>query len=433
MSLFREEVIRQQQQRYHGAIVLRSPKVFVWLSIFVFVFALLLMCVLIWGEYTRRASLSGYVIPEGGVLRIFSPLGGRVGALHVHEGQEVQAGYALLAVLDERYSGQGAESRGAIVAQIESRKNSLRAIIGEQKLLYQRTRSGLQTRLQALEREQIQLLQEQRTLEQRLEQAAVMEQRFRDLHTQNFASVVQLQEKTDAASELRYRVQLTERNQTSIARELQSLQTELEVLPMRERTQLSELERSLQGAEQELIETQSRREMVVRAPMAGRVTGLSAKLGAGVDLERPLMTFVPLGQDKGALEVHLFAPSRDAGFIRPGQSVRIRYQAYPYQKFGHYEGVVQEVSGSPMLPAELPYPVSSKSEGLSALADFSTMSSATPRFRIRIRPKNSYVLAYGQKQMLQTGMQVEADVMLDTRSLLEWIFEPLLSVRGKYF
>jgi membrane fusion protein len=42
-------------------------------------------------------------------------------------------------------------------------------------------------------------------------------------------------------------------------------------------------------------------------------------------------------------------------------------------------------------------------------------------------------MAYGEKQALQTGMQVEADVMLDTRSLLEWIFEPLLSVRGKYF
>lgn len=202
---------------------------------------------------------------------------------------------------------------------------------------------------------------------------------------------------------------------------------------MRERTQVSELERNLQGAQQELIETQSKREMVVRAPTSGRVTGMSAKLGGGVDPDHPLMTFVPLDDDKAALEVHLFAPSKDAGFIRPGQSVRIRYQAYPYQKFGHYDGVVQEVSGSPMLPAELPYPVASKSEGLSLLAGLPAMPNTDPMYRIRIRPQNAYVMAYGQKQPLQTGMQVEADVMLDTRSLLEWIFEPLLSVRGKYF
>lgn len=433
MSLFRQEALQQQQQRYFGAIVLRSPQVFVWLSVAVLCIAVLLMSLLIWGQYTRRASLSGFVIPEGGVLRVYSPLAGRVASLHVHEGQEVQAGHALLTVLDERYREQGPESRTAVATQIESRQRNLRAVLSEQKQLYQRTSTGLQTRIQALEREQMQLQQEQRALQQRLELASVMEQRFRELRAQDFVSVVQLQEKTEAASELRYRVQLNERNQTSIARELQTLQTELEVLPMRERTQLSELERNLQGAQQELIETQSKREMVVRAPTAGRVTGMSAKLGAGVDPERPLMTFVPLDADKAALEVHLFAPSKDAGFIRPGQSVRIRYQAYPYQKFGHYDGVVQEVSGSPMLPAELPYPVAAKSEGLSLLAGLPAMPNTDPMFRIRIRPQNNYVMAYGQKQALQPGMQVEADVMLDTRSLLEWIFEPLLSVRGKYF
>lgn len=433
MSLFRNEALQNQQQKYYGAIILRSPKVFIWLSTAVLCFAVLLLALLIWGEYTRRASLSGYVIPEGGVLRVYSPLAGRVSALHVHEGQEVEVGHALVTVLDERFREQGPESRSAVLAQIESKQRSLRSVVGEQKQLYERTRIGLKTRIQALERELAQLQDEQKTLQQRLELATTMEQRFKDLHAQNFVSVVQLQDKTEATSELRYRVQLNERNQTSIARELQSLQTELEVLPMRERTQLSELERNLQGAQQELIETQSKREMVVRAPTAGRVTGMSAKLGAGVDPERPLMTFVPLDADKAALEVHLFAPSKDAGFIRPGQSVRIRYQAYPYQKFGHYDGLVQEVSGSPMLPAELPYPVAAKSEGLSLLAGLPAMPNTDPMFRIRIRPQNPYVMAYGQKQALQPGMQVEADVMLDTRSLLEWIFEPLLSVRGKYF
>ena len=77
MSLFRQEALQQQQQRYYGAIVLRSPQVFVWLSVAVLCIAVLLMSLLIWGQYTRRASLSGFVIPEGGVLRVYSPLAGR--------------------------------------------------------------------------------------------------------------------------------------------------------------------------------------------------------------------------------------------------------------------------------------------------------------------------------------------------------------------
>lgn len=433
MSLFRSEALQHHQQRYYGAIVLRSPQVFVWLSMAVLCFAVLLLCLMIWGQYTRRASLSGYVIPEGGVLRVYSPLAGRVAALHVREGQEVQKGHVLLTVLDERYREQGPETRGAVASQIESRQRSLRAVVVEQKELYQRTRLGLQSRIQALERELLQLQEEQRTLLQRLELTKGMEQRFRDLHAQNFASMIQLQERTEAVTEVRYRVQMNERSQTGIARELHSLQTELDVLPMRERTQLAEFERGLQGAEQELIETQARRELVVRAPRAGRVTGVNIKMGAGVDPERPLLTLVPRDQDETKLEVNLFAPSKDAGFIKPGQPVRIRYHAYPYQKFGHYDGVVQEVSGTPLLPAELPYPVASKPEALSLLAALPTLPATDPLYRVRIRLQTPYVMAYGQRQDLQTGMQLEADVMLDTRSLLEWIFEPLLSVRGKYF
>jgi hypothetical protein len=53
MSLFRQEAIRQQQQRYYGAIVLRSPQVFVWLSVAVLCIAVLLMSLLIWGQYVR--------------------------------------------------------------------------------------------------------------------------------------------------------------------------------------------------------------------------------------------------------------------------------------------------------------------------------------------------------------------------------------------
>ena len=32
---------------------------------------------------------------------------------------------------------------------------------------------------------------------------------------------------------------------------------------------------------------------------------------------------------------------------------------------------------------------------------------------------------------LQPGMQVEADILLDRRRLIEWIFEPLLSLAGR--
>ena len=62
------------------------------------------------------------------------------------------------------------------------------------------------------------------------------------------------------------------------------------------------------------------------------------------------MTLVPAG---ARLEARLYGPSRAIGFVRPGQRVLLRYEAFPHQKFGQYEGVVRSVSRSTVGPAEL--------------------------------------------------------------------------------
>ena len=53
------------------------------------------------------------------------------------------------------------------------------------------------------------------------------------------------------------------------------------------------------------------------------------------------------------LQAQLFAPSSAIGFVRPDQTVLLRYQAFPYQKFGHQSGQVVQVSRTPLQPSEL--------------------------------------------------------------------------------
>ena len=123
------------------------------------------------------------------------------------------------------------------------------------------------------------------------------------------------------------------------------------------------------------------------------------------------------------LRAQLFAPSSAVGFVRPTQPVLLRYQAFPYQKFGHHAGQVLQVSRTPLQAAELaslPLPESLKAA-----------PSAEPLYRITVLLDEQAVQAYGQAQPLAAGMQLEADVLLDRRRLIEWIFEPLFSVAGK--
>jgi hypothetical protein len=40
------------------------------------------------------------------------------------------------------------------------------------------------------------------------------------------------------------------------------------------------------------------------------------------------------------------------------------------------------------------------------------------------------VTAYGKEQPLQSGMLVDASILLDRRTLFQWVFEPLIPFRG---
>jgi membrane fusion protein len=57
--------------------------------------------------------------------------------------------------------------------------------------------------------------------------------------------------------------------------------------------------------------------------------------------------------------------------------------------------------------------------------------SREPLYRIKVRLASQSIDAYGHAEALKAGMQVEADILLDRRRLIEWIFEPLISLSGR--
>jgi membrane fusion protein len=102
--------------------------------------------------------------------------------------------------------------------------------------------------------------------------------------------------------------------------------------------------------------------------------------------------------------------------------VLLRYQAYPYQKFGQQSGRVLQVARTPLQATEL------AGVPLAGVSSTASTVSAEPLYRITVALQRQDVAAYGQAQPLAAGMQLEADVQLDRRRLIEWLFEPLLGL-----
>jgi membrane fusion protein len=52
-------------------------------------------------------------------------------------------------------------------------------------------------------------------------------------------------------------------------------------------------------------------------------------------------------------------------------------------------------------------------------------------YRVTVSLERQDMMAYGTPQALAAGMQLEADVLLERRRLIEWLFAPVLGVAGR--
>lgn len=418
-SLFRPEAVLGQQQSWLGSIQLIRPVSFAVLTTLVLVTVGVVALVLIEGRYTRKAHVAGFLVPDKGVLRLLAQQSGTVVESRVVEGQAVRQGDILFVLSTDRAT-LGGDTQAKVQTSIAAREKSLQETVRQRSSLQQEQRAGFDRQIVDIRRELAQLDAEAELQQQRLLLAQQAQARVESLRADNFISQAQVQAKSEEVLGVRAQGQSLMRQRVAKQRELGALEAQRRELPLRSQTLQGELERDLAILAQEAAENEARQRVVIRAPQNGMVTAVLAERGQSVATTAALASLLPADTK---LQAQLFAPSSAVGFLRPNQQVQLRYHAFPYQKFGHHAGQVAQVSRTPLQAADLaalPLPESMKST-----------SSAEPLYRITVTLDQQAVQAYGQAQPLSPGMQIDADVMLDRRRLIEWIFEPLLSVTGR--
>lgn len=416
MDLFRHQALASQQPKWMGDIVLIRPISFTFLTIVAVALASIVCAFLIWGTYTKRSTVIGQLTPDTGLLKIYVPQPGIVLEKHVAEGQAVKTGDILYVLSSERQSSRLGDTQAAISNQVEQRQASLRDEMQKTRSLQQEEQAGLIKKIDALKNELNQLASQIEGQQDRVKLSEETVARYQGLLDQDYISKEQLQLKQEEWLDQKARLQSLRRDRISIGRELSAQQTELAGLSLKHQNQIAQIERLLSSTGQELTESEAKRRLVIAATQAGIATAVIAEVGQSVDGSRPLVSIVPQG---ASLRADLYAPSRAIGFVKPGDKVLIRYQAYPYQKFGHQEGAVEAVAKTALPTTELnglPNPQGNNSE---------------PLYRVSVKLAAQTVNAYGQPQPLQAGMLLDADVLQEKRRLYEWVLEPLYSLSGK--
>ena len=411
---FREEVGREQARSSMGSIVLIRPLSFALLTAAALSLAAVVFAYLVLAEYAKKAPLAGTLVPASGAIRVVAQQAGLVRDRRVREGEKVAAGEALLRLVDARATPGDGLVGSATVALAARRIAQVRLQRDETRAASRAEQAAIAGRIAGLEAELLELGGEIEAVASRETLSRRSLARLEELGRRGFSSPAQHPQKEEEALDLRSRRHASARARLALEREIAGLRAAAAETRARSLAQLSALDGQVAALDQERIERRAQAEAVVNAPAAGTVAAILVEPGQVVASGATLLTLLPEGSP---LQAHLFAPSRSVGFIRAGQEVLLRYPAFPFQKFGSHRARVLSVSRTAIAPAELGF----------APAD----GSREPLYRVKVALEAQTVTAYGRAEPLQAGMQVEADVLLDRRRLIEWVFEPVFSLAGR--
>lgn len=405
--LFRSEVIEAKRAGWLGGISLAQP-VRLWvLAVLGSVAAAAVLGFIAFGEYTRRSRVSGELVPDLGLSTVVAPSAGIVAALHAEEGDHVEREASLLLFQVPRVTAAGDDALKVFRIGQGMRLDSMNALQDSQDQRFRMQESGIKQQRDALLRELSQIEDEVRTRAEQERIARETVQRYRLVADQGYVSLIQRDEQEQAMLELVNARQLLQRQATSMRRNLVQLEQALSEVPQARRAARASAARDEAALKQEAVQSEVEGELLLRAPVAGLVASHLVEAGRSVQAGQPILTLLPEGS---SLLAQLLVPSAAIGFVKPGDRVLLRYQAYPYQRFGSQEGVVVRVSHS---------------------AFFTGSGQGEPVYRVMVSLKRQSVLAYGKLETLKPGMRLEADIMGERRRLYEWVLEPLYSLTGR--
>lgn len=409
MTLFRQEALDHKRRKLFGEVILIQPLGFFITTAVFFFLTLLAAWFLSSREYIRKETVIGYIAPSSGVTVIRADRGGRMVQMFGAVGMQVDAGMPLFEsrvdvdTTDGYVSERQLRSTDVRLSELREQTQAIteRYAAEARRLVDQianieRELAGLDRR-QGLQAEAVDVSGARRTKMDRLLANEVVsqieaEQARSDDINQNLAleSIAQqIVSRQGVLSEARY------------ARRA--------VIPARDR-ELSQLRQQIAQLEESRTALQASASYVVRSPVSGIITALQGNVGQSLNPNVPVIVIVPEGAE---LMATLLVPTRSAGFIQTGQDVNLLVDAFPYQKFGVQTGQVTEISETPYRPGELDAPVPYEQ----------------PVYRVKVSLMKSTVTAYGDEVSLKPGMTLQGDVITDRRSLIEWMLDPLFSLK----
>jgi len=372
----------------------------------------LLFLLMLTVKYRETESARGRLVASEAEQQLVAPKAGILDQILVSSGDKVSAGQVVAKVSIGLY---GPEGQPLILGERRFIEEKLQGLREQRQLLAERHRiqvKNLQARISEqtgyieLASSQRDSLKNQLTISQELLEA-----------TQSLLQAESISEahyKRQALEHLHLVQNLAlaeEKLQISNAK-LTELQNQIDADKVEQALSDSQLSQNITSLAQQLNMNQKSQHVSVIAARDGYVSTIALEEGKGVSSGQ---TILYLQANRQSLLAEVFVPSSIVARLYEGQQTLLRYDAFDFHTYGRYTATIEHIGRSALDPREhlLPFP-----------------DRGEPMFPVRLKPELHYVEG-SDIFPLQAGLLLEADFVVAEMSLMQFMFKPVMSLRGK--
>ena len=405
-NLFRKQAIQSLSEKPAGRPICLMPRPWLWLNGLVVVLFLSIALFLGNAEYSRKESVRGWLVSQPGVVRVVHQGSAVVRDVVRKSGEQVKQGEPLIYLSMDSTLADGNSMNEQVLVQLRKEVNEVDAQLDLSRAQQELDTDSLILQLEEFDagidsllsriREQRHLFNLSGEKLRRLENAALG-------GAVTDWDLIQQQENLGA---LEQGLDMLQQGMAGQQRERELLTGRQKSVPLQAEIQRSTLRARRTQLAQQIAEFESKRLSVLNSPVTGTVASVEIRTGSTVAPQQLLMTLLPADMK---LAAEVYVPSRAAGFIRPGQLVRLTYDAFPRQQFGSFEGRIRRVSEFVLLPDEIPQ----------------TFPLREATYKVSVEIRDTVIDTEAGIASLRPGMLLAAEIVLEKRSLIDWLLEPL--------
>ncbi|MEZ8880366.1 HlyD family secretion protein [Vibrio lentus] len=411
--MFREEALDSSRSRLTGVVVV-DQSIRTW-SIAVLIIAIFLMggAFLSIAQVPRKETVKGFLIPDRGLVKVYSGRTGTLDALYVSEGDYVEKGTSIAKIVNSEKLTSGIEFSEALNEEIEQQIVALREEMGIFDEIYDKEMDSFLAQKSDVESSLDALVKVKDTTTRRLRIKEEQLKRHKRLLGSGHISSSEFSDSEERYLELLGTHEQIEQDISELMIQLSQIDSSIQLLPANKRLKNVAKMREISALQAKQYELSSHAAIIKSAPESGYITTIQPSIGSRVNSQSPLLRIIPEGS---ILDIELFLPTKSAGFIKIGDEVKVRFEAFPYQKFGMVSGSITSIDKSLILPDEKRAPI----------------YITEPVYRVKAKLERQFINAFGQQFPLKVGMLADADVILERRSIFEWMLEPMFAVKGTF-